>query len=365
MDLDRFIQRALRIQSIPAPTFQETARASLMEAELLSAGVPHIEHDAAGNLYGRIPGGLGLPLIMAAHLDTVFPQEIHRPAVRHGDRLIGPGIGDNAIGLAALVELALDHAQMDLPGDLWLVATVGEEGLGNLRGMQQVVERFGAQVAGYLAIEGMVLGHVYHRGLPVCRYRISVNTEGGHSWIHAGRRISAIHTVVRICQEILRIRLPKTPRTTLNVGKIAGGTSVNSIASDASMEIDLRSEDPKTLRRVGERLERIAQYHRSEGLRIQIEKIGERPAGGLPASHPLVQAARQAMLDVGQPAPRLEAGSTDASLPLSLGFPAICIGITRGGDAHTTEEFAEIAPIPLGYLALRRLVKAAYELDTD
>ncbi len=365
MDLDRFIQRALDIQSVPAPTFQEAERASLMERELLSAGVPHIERDAAGNLYGHIPGGPGLPLIITAHLDTVFPQEVHRPALRHGDRLIGPGIGDNAIGLAALVELAFDHVQTNLPGDLWMVATVGEEGLGNLMGMQQVVERFGAAVAGYLAIEGMVLGHVYHRGLPVGRYRITVNTEGGHSWIHAGRRVSAIHTVLQIGHEILRIRLPRIPRTTLNVGRISGGTSVNSIASHASMEIDLRSEEPQTLRRVGARLQRIAQRQRSEGLHIQIEKIGERPAGGLPASHPLVQAARQAMIDVGQPAPRLAAGSTDASLPLSLGLPAVCIGITRGGGAHTTEEFVEIAPIPIGYLALRRLVRTAFELGAE
>lgn len=362
MDVDRWIRNTLSLQRIPAPTFREDQRAEIMYNSFLSNGLDTVEMDAAGNVYGRVAGGDRPPVILSAHLDTVFSAEEMEAATLHDGVLRGPGVGDNAIALAALFELAIDLPQLEPRGDVWLVATVAEEGLGNLLGMQHVVERFGDRVSAYIALEGMSLGYVYNRALPVRRFRISAQTGGGHSWIHAGRP-SAIHSLVDLVHELAILPNSEGARTSLNVGLIEGGTSVNTIASLAVAELDLRAESEDSLRELVDRVEEAVKRHQTDDVMIRLEAIGHRPGGGLPADHPLVAAAKTAAQRAGMREPSLQTGSTDASLPLSLGLPAVCVGLTRGGDAHTHAEFIEVAPLAQGYEALLHLVESSFSLD--
>ncbi|HEX9797906.1 MAG TPA: M20/M25/M40 family metallo-hydrolase [Anaerolineales bacterium] len=359
MDLERLIANALAMQRIPAPTFEEDQRAELLHNSFRAAGLRVVEMDAAGNVYAQVGRAKSPPVVVSAHMDSVFPAGQNTPALRHDQRLHGPGIGDNAIALATLLELAIDLPGARLPCPVWLVGNVAEEGLGNLLGMQHVLERFGDQVRGYLVLEGMALGHVYHRGLPVHRLRLSAFAEGGHAWIHAGRP-SAIHSLLALGPQLLAVNWPDTAQASLNIGRIVGGTSVNTIADHASFEIDVRAVDEAVLASMIGQIEgALNQASMEQGIELRLESIGHRPAGSLPPGHPLLQAAQAAATDAGLEPLRLETGSTDASLPLSLGLPAICVGITRGGGAHSQAEFIEIEPIAAGYQALRGLIRRA------
>jgi len=363
VDLQRLIQHTLAIQAVPAPTFQERERAALMQRFATAARLEDVDVDPAGNVLGRVPGsGNAPPVVVSAHMDSVFTREELTPARRSGAQLVGPGVGDNAVALAALAEMAEDLPSHNLPCDVWLVANVCEEGLGNLLGMQHIVERFGDRVAGYIVLEGMALGHIYHRGLPIRRFRIEALGEGGHSWIHAGRQ-SAIHQLIDVGQAILGLAIPETPRSTLNIGRIVGGTSINSIAAAAAMEIDMRSEDSRILDRWIKDAESILKSRSSGSMQFTMEAIGHRPGGGIPSDHLLVQAASASYRSVFSAEAALECGSTDASLPLSVGLPAVCVGVTHGGEAHTAQEFIAIDPIPHGYEALLRLVLAVSEFS--
>ncbi|OGO72077.1 MAG: hypothetical protein A2Z37_09940 [Chloroflexi bacterium RBG_19FT_COMBO_62_14] len=361
MDLSRLIGRTLAIQAIPSPTFHESRRAAYLEAEFRFAGLERVEIDPAGNLYGVVPGGAGLPVIITAHLDTVFGEEANVAARLEGDRLVGPGVGDNAIALAALIELAEDLPSPELPGDVWLVANVCEEGLGNLQGMRRVVSRFGRDIAAYICLEGMALGHIYHRALPVRRYRITAKTSGGHAWIHAGRA-SAIHTLLRLGSDLLTVPRKGNGRSSFNVGLISGGTTINTIAHSAWMELDLRSESQEALEALSEQVNAHVKRHSGHDVAIEVATIGERPGGGISHGHPLVLAAQRALNDAGETQVLLEMGSTDASIPLSHGLPGICVGITRGGEAHSLQEFVEIRPVERGYKSVLDLTHAALKL---
>lgn len=356
--LERVVALAAEIQQIPAPTFHEAQRAAFVRERLAAEGLADVEQDAVGNVYARLPGsGHAPPLVVSAHLDTVFPADTPLTLARQDDRLSGPGIGDNSLGLAALFgllwQLRADGAS--LPGDLWLVANVGEEGLGNLRGMQAVVERFGPRPRAYIVLEGMGLGQVYHRGLGVRRYRIAMHTEGGHSWVHYGRP-SAVHELAHLITRLVQLPLPSTPRTTLNVGVVQGGTTVNTIAAHAWLELDLRSEDPATLDALAAAVEAEVHRRRRKEVQVELTVIGDRPAGGLPATHPLVRQACAALQAQGI-IPRLNIGSTDANAPLSRGLPAICLGLTEGGGAHSRQEYIRIPPLAQGLAALYDLVR--------
>jgi acetylornithine deacetylase/succinyl-diaminopimelate desuccinylase-like protein len=311
--------------------------------------------DSVGNVYGRRGDGPA-PIVLVAHLDTVFPPETDLHVTRHRERWAGPGIGDNALGLAALVELAADLGSPEPERAVWLVCTVGEEGLGNLRGMQGVVERFGAAPSAYIAVEGMSLGYLYTRAYPVRRYRIRIDTPGGHAWIHAGRP-SAVHQLLRLGGRLLDLPLPVDPRTTLNVGQVSGGTGVNAIARRAWMELEIRSEDGDRLQELANSLEEVLHGPWPERVDVNVELIGIRPNGAIAADHPLVQIARRVYQEVSGRPPQLTGGSTDASLPLSLGYPAICVGITTGSDAHTPQESIDLGPVARGYASLLTLVR--------
>jgi tripeptide aminopeptidase len=316
-------------------------------------------------VYARLPGqGHTRPLVVTAHLDTVFPIETPLEAIFTPEKIAAPGIGDNSLGVAGLFGLVWALRQQELsplPGDIWLAANVGEEGLGDLGGMKAVVERFGDQPAAYLVIEGMSLGRVYHRGLGVQRYRVTVQTPGGHSWVDYGSP-SAIHELAVLVTRLNALVLPEQPRTTLNVGIIQGGTSVNTIAAEAHLELDLRSEEVDTLAQLIEQVEQLIAASNRTGVVVTAQIIGRRPAGEISAEHPLVRLALSCLEAQGVQ-PKLNIGSTDANIPLSRGLPAICIGLTSGGGAHTTSEYILTQPLVQGLRQLVEMVRGAFKLN--
>ena len=356
--INRVLKLAVEIQQIPAPTFNEIQRAEFIRDRFIQESLQDVHLDAIGNVYGRLPGsGTQLPIIVSAHLDTVFPSGTDLRLTRLVEKVAGPGIGDNAVGLAGLFGLLweLEDHQVTLESDLWLVANVGEEGLGDLFGMREVVNRFEDQVKAYVILEGMALGQVYHQGLGVHRYRITVNTSGGHSWVDYGKR-SAIHELSEIISRLLEIPIPKEPRTTINVGVISGGTSVNTIAAEAHLELDLRSENLETLDYLEGSVKSILQEFRLPGVEVSAELIGDRPVGEISQSDPLVELVVKGLESVGIQ-PRLNIGSTDANIPLSLGYPAVCLGLTTGNGAHTVNEYINTAPLQQGLKQLRLVIE--------
>lgn len=366
--IDRILNLAVQIQQIPAPTFQESVRAQFVLEKFRAEEGADSGMDAAGNVFTRLRGGSRPPLIVSAHLDTVFPADTSLTTRREAGRIYGPGIGDNSLGVASLFGLAwmLRERGISLPGDLWLVANTCEEGLGDLKGMKAVCERFGSSPRCYLVVEGMALGHVYYRGTGVRRYKVTVHAQGGHSWIDFGRP-SAIHELSKLVAQISALKVPSMPRTTFNVGRIGGGTSINTIAPEAWFELDLRSEDAAQLNDLARRVEALLETVHprisagNRGVRIERQVIGQRPAGEIPSSHPLIQLAGSILRELGIE-PSLTTGSTDANIPLSLGYPALVLGITRGGGAHTAGEYLETAPVADGMEQLMRFVSRAWDV---
>ena len=359
--VNRVVERAIQIQQIPAPTFQEQKRAEFVRDLFAAEGLNDICMDETGNVLGRFAGNAAKkPLIVSAHLDTVFPIETNLRLARGSEVIHGPGLGDNSLGVAALFGLlwALRERKISLPGDVWLVANVCEEGLGDLRGMKTVVDRFKDNVHAYLVLEGLALGHVYHRAVGVKRYRITARTPGGHSWSDYGQP-SAVHELAKLVVELASFSLPTYPRTTMNVGKISGGTSVNVIASEASIDLDLRSEGQDSLAALVSAVERLIQKANKPGVTIEWQVIGQRPAGQISTNHPLVLLAKDCLREQGMDA-GLISGSTDANVPLSKGYPAIVLGITTGGSAHTVHEYINTAPIAQGMQQLVRFVSRVW-----
>lgn len=361
--VQRIIQRAIEIQQIPAPTFREHQRAKAILSLFEQEGLTQVEMDDLGNVYACMPGVSSEPsLVVSAHTDTVFPTETDLKITQDQAYIYGPGIGDNSVGVAGLFGLIWELRRRDvsLPGDVWLVANVGEEGLGDLAGMKKVVDRFGDAPIGYVILEGLAYGRLYHRGLGVRRYQISVETDGGHSWVDFGNP-SAIHELSYIISQILGFRLPNRNRTTVNVGKISGGVSINTIAPFAVLELDLRSENARALSSLCQKVEDLIRFSERPGVHFEISVIGDRPFGEIAADHPLVQLGVDILTDQGASAD-LMIGSTDANVPLSRGFPAICIGLTNGGGAHTVGEFMKTDLLEKGLAQLVDVTIGAFRL---
>jgi len=372
--VSRMLELVIAIQQIPAPTFEEGERAEFVRGRFLAEGLRDVTLDGAGNILAYLPGAdqRRFPLVVSAHLDTVFSHETElrltrdpSTALRAGlERIHGPGIGDNSMGVGALFGLVwrLRERGLQLPGDLWLVANVGEEGLGDLCGMKAVVDRFGARVTAYLIIEGMALGHIYHRAVAVQRYRISAHTAGGHDWSDYGQP-SAVHELAALTARIASLALPVSPRTTLNIGKIAGGTSINTIAASASLELDMRSESPQSLAELVSRVDLLIETANRPGVRVDVEGIGRRPGGSIPAQHPLIQLAVSCLGAQGIE-PNLIGGSTDANVPLSRDIPALVMGVTSGGGAHTLSEYVDVEPVGRGLDALAKFVSEVWLISS-
>jgi acetylornithine deacetylase/succinyl-diaminopimelate desuccinylase-like protein len=357
----KVLELAIQIQQIPAPTFAEGPRGEFVRDLFIREKLEDVSMDSLGNVYARLAGKgkKAKALVVSAHLDTVFPAGTRLQVKEEAGKVFGPGIGDNSIGVAALFGIlwGLRERNIQLKHDVWFAANVGEEGLGDLRGMRGVVERFGADVIGYFALEGLAFGHVYHRAIGVRRYRIAAKTRGGHSWSDYGQP-SAVHELAALVTQLTQIRLPRDPRTTMNIGTIQGGTGVNVLAAEAKCELDLRSEDPLALAKLIVQVEDVILHWNHEGVKIQAEIIGERPAGGIPVEHPLVRLAVRCLQEQGMEA-SLTTGSTDANIPLSKNIPAVVMGITTGGGAHTLGEYIEVEPIEKGMQSLVRFVELA------
>ncbi len=354
----------LSIQAIPAPTFDEHTRAAFVRAQMQEIGLKRVEIDDKANVFGFMNGkSPDAPhILVTAHTDTVFSADTDLTPNVDGGVVSAPGIGDNSIGVASLLALArfLHEKNITPACPLWFIATSREEGLGDLGGMKAAFQRLMPQVGAVINIEGLALGHVYNGGIAVRRLRIAARAEGGHSWLHFGR-VSAIHELVALAARICTIRPPENPRTTFNIGMISGGTTINSIATQAEFWLDLRSETSGQLEQLEMQVrQKVAEFTNPE-LTLNVEVVGDRPAGRIPIQHPLVEHAVETLRLMGL-SPTIDIGSTDANIPLSLGCPAVTIGITRGGNAHRTDEFIEIEPIQLGLrqLILLTLIHAQY-----
>jgi acetylornithine deacetylase/succinyl-diaminopimelate desuccinylase-like protein len=225
--------------------------------------------------------------------------------------------------------------------------------------MHAAIRRLQPHVGAATVLEGGAYGVVIHRGIGVERRRLTVRTSGGHAWSDFGVP-SAIHVLCRIGSQIAALELPESPRASFNIGVIEGGTTINTIAARASALLDLRSEHPPTLAALAARVEQILARAHRDGVTVESETIGSRPAGEIPAGHPLVCAAMESLAWVGHNEPVLRAASTDANVPLSLGIPAICIGVTVGHNAHRLDEYIELAPLPDG---LKHIYLAAVATD--
>lgn len=356
---DRLIALCVEIQQIPAPTGAEEKRANWVQERFRRLGLADVERDDVQNVYARIPGRAPAPaLLVSAHTDTVFPADTDltvRVDAETG-RMAGPGLGDNSAGLAGLVVLAEILAGLGEtpPVDIWLVANSNEEGLGDLKGIRAAVDRLVDRCGAVLVIEGMGIGRIVHQGLGVRRYRIQASAPGGHSWGDFGSA-SAIHALVALATDITRLNVPQQPRTSFNIGTISGGTSINSIAQNASLDLDLRSAAPETLAQLDEQVLRLVRRHQrhhenlKNGVTFSVETIGDRPAGGIPENHPLLDAASAILAQLEIPE-RMDVriSSTDANIPLSRGIPSVCLGLTEGGDAHRLSEWIDPKPLTKG-----------------
>jgi acetylornithine deacetylase/succinyl-diaminopimelate desuccinylase-like protein len=349
--LDAVVADALEICAVAAPTFAEGRRAALVARKLAAATGVAPATDAAGNVVARFGPADGPAAIVAAHLDTVFAAETPLEPTRDGSRLRGPGIGDDSLAVAALVHLARRLAAGPPPAHpVVLAATVGEEGLGDLRGARAVLDAIACDA--FVALEGHGLDAIQVSGIGSARLIATASGPGGHSWSDRGRP-SAVHALVEGLQRALATATAQDPRAHVNVGVIRGGTSINTIAAGAEAEIDLRDADDAVLER---RVAAVEDALAASGLSVR--RVGRRPAGATDPDHPLVAAARSARAAAGLRPAEEAASSTDANAAMGRGIPAVCVSLTHGAGAHTPDEFVDLAPLAGGLRAVELLVDA-------
>ena len=343
----------IRICTIPASPFGEHQRAEYFREKFTALGLSDVEIDEEGNCLGLIAGTSLSPLIVvSAHLDTVFPPETDFTIARSGQRLLAPGIADDGCGLAALIAIAqaIQSEKIQTEGSILFVATVGEEGEGNLRGVRHLLTRgrWASRVDAFLSFDGPGMDRITNRALGSRRYRVEITGPGGHSWGDFGLP-NPVHALGRAVSKLAGYPLPREPRTTFNVGRIEGGTTVNAIPDKATMDVDLRSGAEAELRRLDSYFRRAVKQAADEEnanrrpgdplLELKVDLIGERPTGETPADSPLVEVAVEATKFLGVEA-RLDQSSTDSNLPISLGIPAITLGAGgTSGASHTLAEW--------------------------
>lgn len=346
---DQVIADQIRFCEIPAPEFIEAARGAVLKQVFEQLGLTNVRVDRAGNVLGDRPGRAARPrLVIAGHLDTVFPEGTDVHVTRAGNLLKGPGIGDDCRGLGVLVGVvrALNAAKVETPGTITFVADVGEEGLGDLRGMKALFdETLKGQIDRFVSIDGTGIG-LTRVAVGSHRYRMTFKGPGGHSFGAFGLA-NPIHAMGRAIAMIAEIQVPRTPKTTFNVGRVGGGTSVNSIPFEGWFEVDMRSSDQASLAAVDARVQAavdsaVVQENRRwnhPGM-VTVEKklVGDRPAGNTPAESPIVRTA-VAVAGALRRTVNPGEGSTDSNYPISLSIPAITVGGGgRGEGAHSLGE---------------------------
>jgi tripeptide aminopeptidase len=348
-DEARTIEDQIRLCEIPAPPFKEAARARAYADAFRAAGLTNVRSDKEGNVLGERRGRAARPhLVFSAHLDTVFPEETDVTVTREGSVLKGPGIGDDCRGLAVILAVvrALNRASVTTPGTITFVGTVGEEGLGDLRGVKALFnDTLKGQIDRFVSVDGTGLG-ISHVAVGSHRYRVTFKGPGGHSYGAFGIA-NPVHALGRAIEGMADLMVPTDPKTTFNVGRVGGGTSVNAIAFEAWMEVDMRSVDPAALDALDAAFQKAvdaalaAENNRWNGngkLAVDKQLVGDRPAGRTDAGSPIVEAGLSVSRALGLMS-RLDEGSTDSNIPMSLGIPAITIDAGgRGTGAHSLEE---------------------------
>jgi len=373
------LARQAALSAIPAPTGAEGRRAARVAELFREIGLSDVAVDHAGNVHGWLGrnGERSAPVVLAAHLDTVFGAEVDVAVERRGQRLEGPGISDNARGLAALLAVAeaMVAARVPATRPILFAATVGEEGSGDLRGVKHLFngkrETGNGKPVAFIALDGAGLDRVIHRALGSKRYHVTCRGPGGHSWAAFGVANPA-NAVGRAAALLADLPTQQAPRTTCAVVRLGGGTGLNSIPQEAWLDLDLRSEDPRALAQldvtVRAALERAADdenRRRTAGsppLRVEIQLLGDRPSGMTPRAHPLVQAAVAVNRALGRDA-ELASASTDANVPIALGIPAIALGAGgKAGDAHLATEWYENIEGALGIVRALLVTAAMAEV---
>lgn len=343
----------IEICELPAPPFAEGPRARLMLEKFRALGLRDAAIDAEGNCVGLRAGLSRRPLfVVSAHLDTVFPEGTDTRVRRDGTRLRAPGVADDGCGLVALLWLlrALAECEVETEGSLLFVATVGEEGEGNLRGVRHLLTagEWAGRVDSFLSLDGPGVERITHTAVGSRRYRVRLSGRGGHSWGDFGAA-NPVHALGRAVARLASYPAPSRPRTTFNVGRIRGGAGVNVIAREAEMDVDLRSESRDELARLDAFFRRAAREAADEEnstrrpgtppLELEVKLIGDRPGGATPADSPLVRLAEEATRAVGH-APVLDCSSTDSNIPISLGLPAVTLGAGgTSGNSHSLDEW--------------------------
>ncbi len=342
----------LTLARIPSPSNHEERRAEFCLAWLERQGAQGVYIDDAMNVIYPVGDVNGPLTVFMAHSDVVFPDTEALPLTVENGIIKCPGVGDDTANVVALLTAAKYialHSLRPREGGVLLVVNSGEEGLGNLRGSRHIMEAFGGRVRAFFSFDGTCEGGV-NAAVGSKRYRVEITTEGGHSYTKFGNR-NAIAYLASLIDTLYTMKVPEGGRTTYNVGTIRGGTSVNTVAQQAEMLYEFRSDDRASLAVMERHLEAALDFYRAKGVGVRAEIIGERPCTG-----DVDPAAEQALMErtaaavkehFGQEI-RFSAGSTDCNIPLSLGVPAVCVGCYRGGGAHTREEYVELDSLPPG-----------------
>jgi acetylornithine deacetylase/succinyl-diaminopimelate desuccinylase-like protein len=347
--------------AIPAPPFGEQARSAWLAEHFRATGLSCVETDEVGNVMGMLQAAnlpeesTGPVVVISAHLDTVFPADTPINPVRDGDRLLAPGASDNGAGVAGMLAVlhALLNAKVELRAPVIFLGNVGEEGEGDLRGVRHFYSRqaLASRIAAHIVLDGAGADSAVTQALGSRRFQVIVSGPGGHSFTDAGTA-NPIIALATALAEVAEISLPEEPRTTLNIGTIRGGTSVNSIPESATATVDFRSTDSGQLVRLEVALHRAVEdavahwnartstaINGARPLKFSIAKIGDRPAASLPNESPILEALRAVDRHL-RLRTDLRLGSTDANFPLSLGVPSLSIGAGgEGGGAHTQAEW--------------------------
>ncbi len=350
---DRAMTDLVTLTEIPAPPFNEDARAMAYADMLREAGADSVWIDEQGNVLALREGTSGEnTVLIEGHLDTVFPEGTDVTVEMRGDTLYAPGVGDDTRGLVVVLQAlrALEAAEIATEADLLFVGTVGEEGLGDLSGVKYLFRDGGPDIDAYIAVDGGDEERMVVEGIGSHRFRVTFEGPGGHSWGAFGTAnpAHALGRAIYLFEEAADVYTRSGARTSYNIGRIGGGTSINSVPFEAWMEVDMRSEEDANLNAIDSIFRAAVQQalveeneirRRGEPLTVDVEMVGNRPSGRLPMDSPLVQRASAVISEFGG-TPEYDSSSTNANIPFSLGVPAVTIGRGgSGGNGHAPDEW--------------------------